>query len=112
MGNAAPHSPLSHLSPRWQRQPWMAAAACQGRTNLFFPPLAERPQARVRREAKARRVCEACPVMSECRWHARVHREYGYWGGENEEERSAAGFSVPSPVGGRSRRRPLLGELA
>jgi WhiB family transcriptional regulator, redox-sensing transcriptional regulator len=85
----------------------MAAGLCRGHTRLFFPPLAERPQARARREAKARRICETCPVLEECRWYARVHREYGYWGAENEEERAAAGFSVPSPIGGRARRRPV-----
>ena len=86
------------------RPEWMILGKCQGHTRLFFPPLAERPQARVRREAKARRICDSCPVVVECRWYARLNREYGYWGGENEEERAAAGYSVPSPIGGRSRR--------
>ena len=36
---------------------WTELAACKGRTPLFFPPKAERPQARERREAKARRLC-------------------------------------------------------
>jgi WhiB family redox-sensing transcriptional regulator len=79
----------------------MDLAACHGRTELFFAPRAERPQARVRREAKARAVCLGCPVLAECRWYARRHREYGFWGAESEEERSAAGYPVPSPVGGR-----------
>ncbi|MEQ1703501.1 MAG: WhiB family transcriptional regulator, partial [Ilumatobacteraceae bacterium] len=46
---------------------WMDLAACKGHTPLFFPPKAERPQARERREARARRLCIACPVLSECR---------------------------------------------
>lgn len=90
------------------RPSWMSEAICSGNTRLFFPPLAERPQARARREAKARRICESCPVLEDCRWYARLNREYGYWGGENEEQRAAAGFSVPSPMGGRSRRRVHL----
>ena len=30
---------------------------------------------------------------------AREHREYGFWGGESEEDRAAAGFRVDMPVG-------------
>jgi WhiB family transcriptional regulator, redox-sensing transcriptional regulator len=81
------------------RLAWTADAACQGRTELFFAPAGERPEARVGREAKARAVCTACPVMQECREWAREHREYGFWGGESEEERAAAGFRVDMPVG-------------
>jgi WhiB family redox-sensing transcriptional regulator len=96
---------LPELPGRWTQQSWMAFALCKGRTNLFFPPLAERPQARVRREAKARAVCEECPVLEPCRRFARIHREYGFWGGESEEDRTDAGYAVPSPIGGRAKRR-------
>lgn len=82
---------------------WMDDAVCKGRTHLFFPPKAERPQARVRREAHARRLCQSCPVRVECQAFARDHREYGYWGGESEEERHLAGFTVAAPIGVRSR---------
>ena len=87
----------------WAGQNWMATAACAGRTHLFFPPLAERPQARVRREAKARELCKACDSRLACRDYARTNREFGYWGGENEEERTRAGFPVPNPIGARRR---------
>ena len=40
-----------------------------------------------------------CPVLLACRDWAREHREYGFWGGESEEERAAAGFRVDMPVG-------------
>ena len=82
---------------------WMDRAVCKGRTHLFFPPKAERPQARVRREAHARRLCLSCPVQAECQVFARSNREYGYWGGESEEERHLAGFTVAAPIGVRSR---------
>ena len=39
---------------------WMEAAKCTGKSDLFFAPFAERPEARVRREAKARAICEGC----------------------------------------------------
>ncbi|HSP03563.1 MAG TPA: WhiB family transcriptional regulator [Acidimicrobiales bacterium] len=87
----------------WAGQDWMAKAACAGKTRLFFAPLAERPQARARREAKAAELCRACPSRTACRDFARERREFGYWGGENEEERTRAGFPVPNPVGARRR---------
>ena len=83
---------------------WTAFAACRGQGHLFFPPLAERPQTRAKREAKARTVCETCPVLVRCRTYAREQREYGFWGGESEEQRTVAGFAVPNPIGGRRRR--------
>ena len=84
---------------------WLAEAACRGRSELFFAPHAERPQSRVRREARARQVCSRCPVLLECRSFARSYREYGFWGGESEDERAAAGYPVPASVGSRRRAR-------
>ena len=82
---------------------WQDHAVCKGRTQLFFPPKAERPQARARREAKARKLCIVCPVQRQCRSFARTNREYGYWAGESEEERHLAGFTVSAPIGVRAR---------
>lgn len=79
--------------------PWTAEAACQGQTNVFFAPPGERPETRARRESRARAICEQCPVMVQCRAWAREHREYGFWGGESEEDRAAAGYRVEMPVG-------------
>ncbi len=82
---------------------WMNDAACRGLTHLFFPPPAERPQARERREATARDVCGSCQVHTTCRTFARTNHEYGYWGGESEDERHAAGFRLIAPIGVRAR---------
>jgi WhiB family redox-sensing transcriptional regulator len=82
---------------------WADLALCKGRTQLFFAPRAERPQARARREAIARQLCKECPIASACREYARHHREYGFWGGESEEERHLAGFTVAAPIGVRAR---------
>lgn len=87
----------------WAGQDWMAKASCVGKTHLFFPPLAERPQARARREAKAAELCKVCASRTQCRDYARDQREFGFWGGENEEERTLAGFPVPNPIGARRR---------
>ena len=82
---------------------WMDHAVCQGKSHLYFPPRAERPQARVRREAQARLICASCPVLEPCRASARDRREYGFWGGESEEDRHLAGFTVAAPIGVRAR---------
>ena len=82
---------------------WMIYAACKGLTHLFFPTPAERPQARERREATAREVCASCTVRTTCRDFARGQHEYGFWGGESEDERHAAGFRLIAPIGVRAR---------
>lgn len=85
--------------PRPPRKPiltdrsWVAHARCAGRTELFFAPLGERPESRVGREASARDLCAGCPVRLACRADARLNRESGFWGGESEEERAAAGYA-------------------
>jgi len=84
-----------------ERPTWMERAICGGHTELFFAPHAERPPARLRREAAARQVCMRCPVRLDCRDHARFNLEYGLWGGESEAERAEAGYAVPAPIGGR-----------
>lgn len=78
---------------------WRDLAACRGQPAFFFPPAGEQPANRERREAAARSLCLACPVLWTCRRWAREHREYGYWGAESEEERAAAGYCVDFPVG-------------
>lgn len=87
---------------------WQPAASCAGQTNLFFAPPGERPEARARREARAVQICMVCPVLDPCRDWARANREYGFWGGESEEQRAAAGYRVDTPVG-RVARYPRRG---
>jgi WhiB family redox-sensing transcriptional regulator len=82
---------------------WADRAACLGKTSLFFGQPAERPEARTVRELKASLVCATCPVLTPCRAWAREHGEYGYWGGESEEARVAAGYRTRMP---RAARRP------
>lgn len=80
---------------------WMKDGACRGKSELFFAPFAERPEARVRREAKARMICQACAAVVACRNYARENRELGFWGGESEAERASAGFAPTTPIIGR-----------
>lgn len=79
--------------------PWQSIASCNGQTDLFFAAPGERPEARARREAKARQICLVCPVLEPCQTWARENREYGFWGGESEEDRAMAGYRVDMPVG-------------
>ncbi len=82
---------------------WMDGAGCAGRSELFFAPFAERPEARVRREAAARIICDKCDSVDDCRDYARTNRELGFWGGESESERADAGFPPTTPIIGRKR---------
>jgi len=88
-----------HALPDTSVADWRDDAVCRGKTRLFFPPSAERPQARVRRQRAAKALCDACPVADQCRQHARTNREYGYWAGESEEDRYVLGYRVSAPIG-------------
>ena len=69
---------------------WPQRGACRGRdTAMFFSPDGERSSARIRREQRAKQLCEACPVRIECREHALTTGEaYGIWGGMTENDRA------------------------
>jgi WhiB family redox-sensing transcriptional regulator len=100
--NPPPAVPRVDLDPRLvlpRELDWTERAACHGQTALFFAAHAERPGARKQREAQARVLCLSCPVLEQCRARARQRHEYGFWGGETEEERAAAGYPVALPVG-------------
>jgi hypothetical protein len=71
---------------------------CSGKQYLFYGKNAERPQSRVRREEKAKKVCSSCPQIILCRDYARSNNEiFGVWGGETEIERYNAGFMKDLP---------------
>ena len=92
---------IESLAVSGESASWMSRGACAGDSELFFAPFAERPEARVRREAKARLICERCDVLEPCRAYARGNLELGYWGGESESERAAAGYAPTTPIIGR-----------
>lgn len=69
---------------------WQAQALCRGNhAHLFFPPSTfERKDDRLRREARAKAICDVCPVQAECFEHAvRVGEPFGIWGGMTESDR-------------------------
>ena len=69
-----------------------------GRPTSSLHPLANDPR-RASFVRRARAICRPCEVRQPCRDWARDNREYGFWGGESEEDRAAAGFRVDMPVG-------------
>jgi WhiB family transcriptional regulator, redox-sensing transcriptional regulator len=68
---------------------WQLEGLCRGTNSaIFFHPENERGYARSAREAKAKAICQACPVLQQCREHAlKAQEPYGVWGGMGEDER-------------------------
>jgi WhiB family transcriptional regulator, redox-sensing transcriptional regulator len=71
---------------------WQRLGSCRGRDSaVFFHPESERGLARTERVQRAKKICNACPVLAQCREHAlSVQEPYGIWGGLDEGERRAA----------------------
>lgn len=84
------HVAVVEYTPKWAQQEWMEFASCKGQTQYFFAPHGEQADAREAREAVAAVICHGCEVALECRAYARQHREQGFWGGENDEQRVLA----------------------
>jgi WhiB family transcriptional regulator, redox-sensing transcriptional regulator len=85
---------------------WREFGRCRGRSQLFFAPTAERPEAREKRERQAMALCDDCAVKLPCREAGRRNLEYGFWGGETEQQRVLAGFAIRSAIGVK-RGRPV-----
>ena len=68
---------------------WQYQGACRETgSESFYHPDGERGAARRLRDAAAKEICAACPVIAACREHALAIREpFGVWGGLTEDER-------------------------
>ena len=84
---------------------WIKKASCTGRSYLFYPCDNERTPARDKREQRAKAICANCAVIQNCKDYARANAEFGIWGGENEEDRYAAGYTLPRYSGVTIKRR-------
>ena len=85
---AAVHTVAQQRSTRLADAVDGQAAACKGRTPLFFAPKAERPQARARRESTSTSPVHGVRGAGRTAARfAREHHEYGFWAGESEEDR-------------------------
>lgn len=79
------------LRPIIEAWEWQAVGVCRDRASAqFFHPDDDLGRiSRRLREAAAKRLCQSCPVRTECATHAlTVGEEYGVWGGFTETERS------------------------
>ena len=87
---------------------WQLQGSCRDADpTLFFHPEGERGPARRNRDAAAKAICAACPVLTQCRTHALAVREpYGVWGGLTEDDREAI------YAGDRRRRMPFASSVA
>lgn len=74
------------MAATWE---WQLDGLCRGMDSaVFFHPEGERGHKRSAREEQAKRVCEKCPVMQQCREYAVSAGEpYGVWGGLSAPER-------------------------
>lgn len=71
---------------------WMSYGACAGSSIDFFSTLPKK-----NREAK--KICDSCPVKSECYNYALQNEPFGFWGGATQEELESIRFQmgIPSP---------------
>jgi WhiB family redox-sensing transcriptional regulator len=83
---------------------WQLHGSCRAENpEVFFHPEGERGPARRNRDAAAKAVCSACPVLVQCRAHAlQVREPYGVWGGMTEDERERA-YTLRPPQQGPGR---------
>ena len=89
-----PHQEVSIPSvPAVDWQDWGAACAGHDPSVFFAPNHWETWPEKNAREAKAKLICRACPVQSQCLEFGMAASDgHGIWGGYNERERSKIAF--------------------
>ncbi|MFF9643655.1 WhiB family transcriptional regulator [Kitasatospora aureofaciens] len=74
------------------------AFPCHNEPELFHAPEGREPaNAALARVNAAKALCFTCPVIKACRDLGRKLRETGVWGGEDDDDREAAGYK-PGPT--------------
>lgn len=69
---------------------WQVHGLCRAHdSSVFFPPAHfEHKPEREAREAKAKEICQGCPVRLPClEWALTTQEQFGVWGGYSEAER-------------------------
>jgi WhiB family redox-sensing transcriptional regulator len=59
-------------------------AACRHNTTINFYPDGAHAEAE---HAKAKKLCDSCPIQSDCLDYAIASEPFGFWGGMNERQR-------------------------
>ena len=71
----------------WNAEEWRELGSCRTLDTALFFPIGQTGEAELA-IARAKEVCETCPVSQECLEFAiTTNQEYGVWGGHSEEER-------------------------
>jgi WhiB family transcriptional regulator, redox-sensing transcriptional regulator len=71
---------------------WQEQAACRSYDNVLFfgPDQGESEREKQAREARAKAVCQRCPVADPCLEFAmETNQKYGIWGGLTDKERAS-----------------------
>lgn len=71
---------------------WQEDAACNEYDNVLFfgPDQGESELEKQAREARAKAVCQRCPVLEPCLEFAmETNQKYGIWGGLTDKERAS-----------------------
>jgi WhiB family redox-sensing transcriptional regulator len=74
------------------RLEWQEEAACRSYDNVLFfgPDHGESELEKQSREARAKAVCQRCPVADPCLEFAmETNQKYGIWGGLTDKERAS-----------------------
>lgn len=88
MAYSSPEIPknVRPIADEWE---WQYKGLCRTvDPEMFFLDHGDRAQTKRKKELKAIKICQACPVISECLAHAlKVPEMYGVWGGTTVEQR-------------------------
>lgn len=76
-------------STRWLvTLPWFdGSQPCATAGDVFYAPDGMSNQDAVDQNRSAKKVCNGCPFLDECRTYALAHEAYGVWGGTTAYER-------------------------
>jgi WhiB family transcriptional regulator, redox-sensing transcriptional regulator len=86
---AAPWTPQQLPAVRTETWEWQLRARCRGYPSDVFYLDGLRGRELIRREQRAKRICDECPVLPECRAHALGAPEvWGIWGALTPAERN------------------------
>ncbi len=93
---------------------WAESAACEGEPVELFYGADGRTGPRAN-EDEAKRICRACPVITQClAWAVETGEPWGIWGGTTSEERGVpeALQTTGSRARANARRRAAREQLA
>lgn len=90
-GHEAEEGMALSFSEAAEQLDWQDLAACRDYDNiLFFGEEGESELEKQAREARAKTVCQRCPVAEPCLEFAmETNQKYGIWGGLTDKERAS-----------------------